>query len=71
MTDTSHAGANITVLLAILTLSAVTMLWLLWHFPVTTALATVAILVGLGVSARLARLTDSETTDLEHGEQSF
>jgi CHASE2 domain-containing sensor protein len=72
MTDSSsHVRTNIAALLAILTLSAATMVWLFWHFPLITALATVAILAGLGVCARLARLTDSEhITDLQRRKQS-
>jgi hypothetical protein len=70
MTDTSYARTNVAALLVILALSAATMLWLFWHFPVITALATVAILLGLGVCARLARLTDSDMTDLRRTEQS-
>jgi CHASE2 domain-containing sensor protein len=69
MTDVSHARTNIAALLAILALSAATMVWLFWHFPLITAVATVTILVGLGVCARLARLTDSDMTDLKRTEQ--
>ena len=70
MTDSSSARTNIAALLVILALSAATMVWLFWHFPVITALVTVAILVGLGVSARLARLTDSDMADLKQTEPS-
>jgi len=66
MTDASHARTNIVALLAILALSAATMVWLFWHFPLITGCVTVAILTALGVSARLARLADSEMTDLQH-----
>jgi len=70
MSDSSLARTNVAALLAILALSAATMLWLFWHFPVITAVATVAILLGLGVCARLARLTDSDMTDLKQTEPS-
>jgi hypothetical protein len=69
MTDVSHARTNIAALLAILALSAATMVWLFWHFPLITTVATVTILVGLGVCARLARSTDSDMTDLNRTEQ--
>jgi hypothetical protein len=36
---------------------------------VITTVATVAILLGLGVCARLARLTDSDMTELQRTEQ--
>jgi hypothetical protein len=39
------------------------MVWLFWHFPLITGVATVAILAALGVCARLARLTDTDMTD--------
>jgi CHASE2 domain-containing sensor protein len=69
MTDVSHARTNIAALLAILALSAATMVWLFWHFPLITTVVTLAILVGLGVCARLARSTDSDMTDLNRTEQ--
>ena len=70
MTESSRTRTNIAALWAILALSALTMLWLFWHFPVITSIATVAILAALGVSARLARLIDTERTDLQGDEQS-
>jgi hypothetical protein len=69
MTDSSSARTNIAALLVVLALSAATMVWLFWHFPVITALATIAILLGLGVCARLARLTDSDMAELQRTEQ--
>ena len=73
MTDSSHMRTNTAALLVILALSASTMVWLFWHFPLITAVATVAILSALGVSARLARSVETESesdmTDLRHEEQ--
>ena len=73
MTESSYTRTNTAALLVILALSASTMVWLFWHFPVITAVATVAILSALGVSARLARSveteSDSDMTDLRHEEQ--
>jgi uncharacterized membrane protein YqjE len=60
MTDSPHARANIFALL-ILTLSAVTMLWLFWHYPLGTAIATLAVLGVLGICVRLARSVDPPT----------
>jgi CHASE2 domain-containing sensor protein len=70
MTDATRSRSKIAALLAILALSAGTMVWLFWHFPVITAVATLAILTALGVSARLAHLTDSEAKDLKRNEGS-
>jgi len=73
MAESSYTRTNTAALLVILALSASTMVWLFWHFPVITAVATVAILSALGVSARLARSVETETesdmTDLRHEEQ--
>ncbi|MEP6547925.1 MAG: hypothetical protein ABJD53_10720 [Gammaproteobacteria bacterium] len=63
MTETAHARTNIALLLAIFVLSATIMVWLFWHYPVITALVTLAVLTALGVSARLARSID--TSDFE------
>jgi len=77
MTDSSHARTNVFALLAILTLSAVTMLWLFWHYPVSTGIATIAVLAILGVSARLAGSADSDSifdrdrTEIDRGEHSI
>jgi hypothetical protein len=66
MSDVAHTRTNIALLMAILALSATTMVWLFWHYPVITALVTVTVLAALGVSARLARSMDgSELTELQ------
>ena len=70
MTAPSHARTKIAAFLAILTLSALIMVWLFWRFPVITAVATVAILLALGVSARLARLIDTDLTEMQRDKQS-
>jgi hypothetical protein len=69
MAHSSHAHANIVAFLAILALSALTMVWLFWHHPVKTLIATVAVLAALGISARLARSVEPDSgADLDHGE---
>jgi hypothetical protein len=60
MTKSAHSRVNIVLLMGILLSSAVTMLWLFWHHPLATAIATVAVLVALGISARLARSSDTD-----------
>jgi hypothetical protein len=51
---------NATLMVAVLLASAVSMLWLFWHHPVTTAIVTALVLGALGICAALARLSDSE-----------
>jgi hypothetical protein len=71
MTHSSHARVNILVFLAVLTLSALTMVWLFWHHPLKTLIATIAVLSALGVSARLARSIDTDGNELDKGERSI
>jgi len=72
MRNSAIARANYAILLAVLALSGVTMIWLFWHHPIKTVIGTVAVLVALGISARLARAIEAEATasDLDHSEQS-
>ena len=73
MKNSAIARANYVILLAVLSLSGVTMIWLFWHHPIKTLIGTVAVLIALGVSARLARALEAEAasaSDLDHSEQS-
>jgi hypothetical protein len=70
MNASSSARMGIVAFLAILTVSAGTMLWLFWRFPLTTAIVTLGVFVALAVLARLARSIDVDMKDLdrtEHG----
>jgi hypothetical protein len=70
MTNSAQKRTNIFGFLSILALSSATMLWMLWHFPVGTGIATVIVLSLFGVSARLARSIESEgLADLDRGNQ--
>ena len=46
--------------LALITASAAVMVWLLWRYPLATALAAIALVGLLGVLARLAKCGDTE-----------
>jgi hypothetical protein len=70
MTKSAQKRTNIFGFLSILALSSATMLWMLWHFPVSTGIATIVVLSAFGVSARLARSIESDgLTDLDRGNQ--
>lgn len=72
MTRTLNARGNVIAFLAILALSALTMVWLFWHHPVKTLIATIAVLAALGISARLARAIEVDAaSDMEHGNRSI
>jgi uncharacterized membrane protein AbrB (regulator of aidB expression) len=60
MNNAASVRTNSLLLLVIVGISAVSMLWLFWHFPRGTLLATFTVLFFLGVSARLGRAFDSE-----------
>ena len=48
------------------------MIWLFWHYPLKTLIATIAVLAALGVSARLARSIETDgNSDLEKSERSI
>jgi hypothetical protein len=73
MRNSAITRANYAIFLALLTLSGATMVWLFWHHPIKTLIGTAAVLIGLGISARLARAIEAEAvtaSDLEHGERS-
>ena len=65
----SSTRAKIVAFLAILTISAGTMLWLFWRFPLPTAIVALAVLVALCVLVRLARLIDFDMSDLDQRER--
>ncbi len=60
MQTTSGAGTRVATFLATVALSATTMMWLFWRHPLTTTLASLAVLTALAVAARLARSLDGE-----------
>jgi hypothetical protein len=54
-------GRNYTLsFIAIFALSSGTMLWLLWRFPMGTALGTVGVLILFGIVAHLSRSSDTD-----------
>ena len=70
MHASSSARMGIVAFLAILTMSAGTMLWLFWRFPLMTAVVTLGVFAALVVLARLARSIDVDLQDLDRTEQS-
>jgi hypothetical protein len=58
MTDSPHARKKIAAFWGVVSLSAVTMLYLFWRFPLQTALVTVGVLALVFIWARLARSID-------------
>ena len=67
MTKSAQTRTNVFGFIAVVVLSTVSMLWLFWHHPVPTAMATLVVLAGLGISARLARFIQSDSrSDLTH-----
>jgi hypothetical protein len=66
-----NARGNVVIFLTILAVSALSMVWLFWHHPIKTLIATIAVLAVLGISARLAGAIEADSvSDLEHGNQS-
>ena len=70
MSTSSSARMGIVAFLAILTVSAGTMLWLFWRYPLMTAIVTLGVFAALVVLARLARSIEVDMQDLDRTEQS-
>jgi hypothetical protein len=70
MSASSSARMGIVAFVAILTVSAGTMLWLFWRFPLMTAIVTLGVFAALVVLARLARSIDADMQDLDRTEHS-
>ena len=71
MTNSAHKRTNLVGFLAVVVLSAATMLWLFWHHPVSTAIVTIVVLSAFAISARLARMVDTDLSDLERRNRGF
>jgi hypothetical protein len=71
MSASSSARMGIVAFLAILTVSAGTMLWLFWSYPLMTAIVTLGVFAALVVLARLARSIEVDMQDLDRTEQSI
>ncbi len=70
MAHSSQSQAKILAFLATLGLSALTMIWLFWRYPLPTSIAAVAVVAALYGSARLARSVEPETdSSMDEGEQ--
>jgi hypothetical protein len=69
MGDSSSSRMGIVAFIATLTISAGTMLWLFWRFPLMTAIITLGVFAVLGVLARLARSIEVDLTDRDRTEQ--
>ena len=65
MSTSSSARMGTVAFLAILTVSAGTMLWLFWRFPLMTAIVTLGVFAALVVLARLARSIEVDMQDLD------
>ncbi len=67
MTKSAQKRSNTFGFLGIVILSTISMVWLFWHYPVSTFMVTLVVLAGLGISARLARFIQSDSrSDLTH-----
>lgn len=69
MKTSTRKQSQLVGLLFLLTLSSSTMLWAFWHYPLGTAIATVAVLLAFGVLVRLARAIDTDLVDSGPGKQ--
>jgi CHASE2 domain-containing sensor protein len=66
MSTSARKRSKILGLLCVMVLSSTLMLWMFWHFPLATSIATFIVLTALGLSARLARWVDTDLSEMEH-----
>jgi uncharacterized membrane protein YqjE len=59
MQGSAHWRTNL-VGLGLMILSSLTMIWMFWHYPRGTGIATLVVLTAFGISARLSKWIDSE-----------
>ena len=73
MTTTTQSPTRLIAFLCVLSLSAASMLWMLWRFPLGTTIAAVLMISVFGLLARVAQSFDGEGQpalgDLEGGNQ--
>ena len=60
MTKIKSEHFTVAMFLSAVTASALTMLWLLWHFPIATFTTALILLAGMTFVARLAKTLDTE-----------
>jgi drug/metabolite transporter (DMT)-like permease len=71
MIKTKSERFSIALSLSAVTASALTMLWLLRHFPLATIITALFVLAGVVLIARLAKTLDADaSTDLRHPDPS-
>jgi hypothetical protein len=66
MSKTAQLRTKVVLLLGLLALSSLTMLWLFWRFPISTAITTAAVLAAFALSARLASAIDTDSPSDAH-----
>lgn len=63
MSKTKSERFSIALFNSAVAFSAVTMLWLLWHFPVVTVATALFVLAGVALVASLTTVLDAEPSD--------
>jgi hypothetical protein len=61
MTGSARTHNRFWSLLTIVAVSSATMLWLFWHYPRVTGIATLIVLTAFALLVRLARAVDTES----------
>ena len=58
--------SSIALFISAVTISALTMVWMLWHFPIVTATTAVFVLAGVALAARLGKTLDTDSGSGDH-----
>ena len=71
MAHSSQSRAKMLIFLAVVAVSGLTMIWLVWRYPLGTSIAALAVVAALYGSARLARSVEPDgEAVMDEGEQS-
>lgn len=71
MADSAHKRTKVVGFVVVVGASALTMMWLFWHHPLTTAIVTGLILAAFAISARLAEMVDTDLSDKKQSPAQF
>jgi hypothetical protein len=66
MKQTKQERFSIALFNSAVAVSSLSMLWLLWHFPIATIVTALAVLAGAVLVAKVAKLESESSNDVSH-----
>jgi membrane protein implicated in regulation of membrane protease activity len=66
MKQAKHERFSIALFNSAVAVSSISMLWLLWHFPIATVMSALLVLAGVVLVAKVAKLESESSNDVSH-----